>query len=135
MLRRLLPLALLMVVAASSATTPTVRAQDNTGVHGTIYNIWTFTPLENCIVKVTPGPQTLARDGTYSLALSPGDYTITAKYYSGTTLLYEAEENITLQEGENRLLDLIMFPTFEENEFENYDNPFEEEAAVARTVW
>lgn len=132
MLRRLLLIALFVVIATSGATVPTARANDNTGVYGTIYDIWTFTPLENSVVEVIPGPQTVAPDGTYSLSLSPGDYTITAKYYGGsTTPLYEAEENITLQEGENRLLDLIMFPTLENELEDNYDVADEEDEEEA----
>ncbi len=127
MLRKSLLLALFVVIAASSATAPTASAQDNTRVYGTIYDLWTFTPLENAIVKATPGPQTVATDGTYSLSLSPGSYTIKATYYSGTTPLYEAEENITLQEGENLLLDLLMFPAQEDELEDNYDNALEEE--------
>jgi uncharacterized membrane protein len=63
-------------------------------------------------------------DGTYSLSLQSGSYTIMAKYYKGNILLYDTEENITLRENENTTLDLIMFPTFDENEIpENYQIP------------
>ena len=137
MLRKLSLLALLVVAAAIGSTAPAALAQENMAtVHGTIYDLWTFTPLENVVIKVysdsTPGPQTVALDGTYSLTLDPGTYTIEARYYGDTTVIYDAEETITLQQNDNLLLDLIMFPTFEENELpENYDIIPEEEEAEA----
>lgn len=144
MLRRLSLLALLVAVAAIGSATPAALGQDNTAtVHGTIYDLWTFTPLENVWVKAladsTVQGSTPAADGTYSLTLPPGSYTIKAEYYSDSTAVYRAEENITLQENDNLLLDLIMFPTFEEPELsENYD-PLpeleEEEGVGAELPW
>lgn len=140
MLRRLFLFALLAVAAAIGNTAPTALAQENvTTVHGTIYDLWTFTPLENVVIKVysdsTLQLQTLVPDGTYSLSLYPGSYTIMAKYYSGAILVYDTEENITLQENDNLTLDLIMFPVFEENELpENFEILPELEEAEARSM-
>lgn len=143
MLRKLSLFALLVVAAAIGSTAPAALAQENMAtVHGTIYDLWTFTPLENVWIKVysdsTLEHSELTRDGTYSVSIPAGSYTIKAEYYSGPILVYDAEENITLQENENLLLDLIMFPTFEENELpENYDIiPEEEEAETgAEFLW
>jgi uncharacterized membrane protein len=141
MLRRWLILfALLAVAAVIGSTAPTALAQENMAtVHGTIYNLWTFTPLENVVIEVysdsTLQLQTLVPDGTYSLSLHSGSYTIMGKYYSRAILVYDTEENITLQENDNLALDLIMFPTFEENEVpENYDIPLEPEEAEERSM-
>ncbi|MFQ6129315.1 MAG: hypothetical protein ACE5OT_00695 [Candidatus Hadarchaeaceae archaeon] len=142
MLKRLSLLALLVVVAAIGSTAPAAFARENmAAVHGTIYDLWTFTPLENVVIKVysdsTLQLQTVVPDGTYSLFLPPGNYTITAKHYRDALLIYDTEENITLQENDNLTLDLIMFPTFEENElpgdYENIIPEFEE--AEARGIW
>jgi uncharacterized membrane protein len=141
MLRKL-PLLALLVTAAIMGTTPAALAQENMAtVHGTIYDLWTFKPLENVVIKAYSGStlrqQIFSIDGTYSLFLYPGSYTITAKYYyKGTTLMYEDEENIALQANDNLTLDLIMFPTFEENELpDNYHIPLEEGGAEAGNVW
>lgn len=129
MLRRLHPLALLMIIIVFSSTASVAFAQENRStVHGTIYDLWTFTPLENVTIEVysdsTLRLQTLVPDGAYSLSLHPDNYTIKARQYSGSTLLYDTEENITLEESDNLLLDMMMFPTFEENELpENYETP------------
>lgn len=127
MRERLFLLAFLLVIAASAAT-PTVLAQENMAtVHGTIYDLWTFAPLENVVIEVysdsTLQIQTVALDGTYSLSFPPGSYTIRASHYIGTALASDAEENITLMANDNVTLDLILFPVFEEeNELpENYD--------------
>jgi uncharacterized membrane protein len=137
-----LPLLALLVAAAIIGTTPAALAQENMAtVHGTIYDLWTFEPLENVVIKAYSGStlrqQIFSTDGTYSLFLYSGSYTITAKYYyKGTTLMYEDEENIALQANDNLTLDLIMFPTFEENELsDNYSIPLDEGGVEAGNVW
>jgi uncharacterized membrane protein len=141
MLRRWLILFALLAVAAviGSTASPALAQENMATVHGTIYDLWTFTPLENVVIEVysdsTLQLQTLVPDGTYSLSLHSGSYTLMAKYYSRATLVYDTEENITLQENDNLALDLIMFPTFEENEVpENYDIPFEPEETEERSM-
>jgi uncharacterized membrane protein len=139
MLTRLSVLAF-VAFAAICITAPAVLAQENMAtVHGTIYDLWTFTPLENVVITVYSGStlsmQTVALNGTYSLSLPPDDYTIIAKHYRGSILICNAEENITLHENENLTLDLIMFPTFEENELpENYEPLPQFDEAVTRST-
>jgi uncharacterized membrane protein len=141
MLRNLL-LFVLLAVLTFGITTPITFAQENIAtVHGTIYELWTFEPLENVTIKAysdsTLRQQIFSTDGTYSLSLNPGSYTIIANYYKGTILLYDTEENITLREKENVTLDLIMFPNFDENELpENYEIPeIPVVGAGISTVW
>lgn len=139
MLRKAPLLALLAVVALIGTTTPAALALDNMAtVHGTIYDIWSFTPLDNVWIEVysdsTPSHTELFH-GTYSLSLSLGSYTIKAKHYSGTTPVYEAEENIVLQENRDYTLDLIMFPALENELPENYDIVPEYEEAAAEFLW
>lgn len=140
MFRKLSLFSLLVVVTVSVATPASLAQENMATVHGTIYDLWTFTPLENVVVEVYSDSilqrQIVALDGTYSLSLQPGSYTIMAKHYSGTTLISDAQENITLRENDNITLDLIMFPAFEEDELpENYDILPEEEEAEARSMW
>jgi len=142
MLKKLSLIALILIVAPALAAAPVAVAQDNMAtVHGTFYDLWTFEPLENVVLEVYSGStlqqQTLFPTSTYSLTLHPGSYTIDAKYYKGNQLLYDAEENITLGPNDNLTLDIIMFPTFDENEYdENYYAPVDDvEEAEARTWW
>jgi uncharacterized membrane protein len=129
MLKKSALILLLVATVVVGTIIPVAFAQDNLAtIHGTIYELWTFRPLDNVIIKVYSDSrlqqQIFATDGTYSLFLQPGSYTITAMYYKGTALLYDTEENITLHENENTTLDLIMFPTFDENTIpENYQIP------------
>lgn len=140
MLRRL-PLLALFVVVVLSGAAPTALAQENATVQGTVYDLWTFTPLDNVWVEVRSDSALIHKElfhGTYSLSLALDNYTIKAEYYSGTTVVYEAEENIELKENRVYTLDLIMFPAFEENELpENYDILPEEgwEEAAAGFLW
>jgi uncharacterized membrane protein len=140
MLRKLSLLALFFVAITINVTPATFAQENNATVHGTFYDLWTFTPLENIVIEVYSDSalrmQTISADGTYSLSLSPGDYTIMGKHYYGSLLVSDAQENATLQPNDNITLDLIMFPTFEENELpENYDNTIAEEWGEAGTTW
>jgi uncharacterized membrane protein len=137
-----LSLVLLVVVAIS--TTATFAQESNATVHGTIYDLWTFTPLKNVVIEVYSDSalriRTISIDGTYSLSLPPGSYTIVGKHYYGSFLISDAQENITLQPNDNITLDLIMFPIFEnevpENEIpENHDNILTEGWGEAETAW
>jgi len=49
-----LPVFMLLVAAvAIGAITPVAFAQDNIAtIHGTIYELWTFKPLENVMIRV-----------------------------------------------------------------------------------
>ena len=140
MLRKLSLLVLLLMAATISTVPATLAQENNATVHGTAYDLWTFTPLENIVIEVYSNSalrmQTISVDGTYSLSLSPGDYTIVGKHYYGPLLVSDAQENVTLQPHDDITLDLIMFPTFEENELpENYDNTIAEEWGEAGTAW
>ncbi|MEA1905427.1 MAG: winged helix-turn-helix transcriptional regulator [Euryarchaeota archaeon] len=85
-------------------------------VHGTTYEWSTFEVLENTIVEVdsTPPQCKVASFGSYSFDLPEGTYTIRAEYYQGNVLEYYAEENITIIESGDFVLDLLMFPPIED---------------------
>jgi uncharacterized membrane protein len=140
MLRKLSLLALFFVAITINVTPATFAQENNATVHGTFYDLWTFTPLGNVVIEVysdsTLRMQTISTDGTYSLSLLPGDYTIMGKHYYGSLLVSDAQENVTLQPHNNITLDFIMFPTFDENALpENYDNTIYEEEAEVGTEW
>ncbi|MEA1945391.1 MAG: hypothetical protein U9N07_08725 [Euryarchaeota archaeon] len=97
-------------------------------VHGTTYKWSTFDTLENTIVEVnsTPPQFMVAPSGSYSFDLPPGAYIIRAEYYRNNILEYCAEENITIVEDGDFVLDLLMFPPIEE-EFLYEDINFSED--------
>ncbi|MFH1820976.1 MAG: hypothetical protein ABH852_00825 [Methanobacteriota archaeon] len=103
-----------------SGTCYVAGAQENFAtVHGTVYYWFTLEPLKNSIVEVntTPRQTHVATDGQYSFELSQGEYMIAASYWKDNLLLYYAEENLTiLGKGGDYVVDLIAFPTFDDNE-------------------
>ena len=111
----LLALALILVSGAGYVA----GAQENFAtVHGTVYYWFTLDPLKNSIVEVDTAPRQIhvATDGQYSFNLLQGNYTIAASYWRDNILLYYAEENLTiLGTGGDYVVDLIAFPTFDEN--------------------
>jgi uncharacterized membrane protein len=94
-------------------------AQESATVHGTVYYWFTLEPLSNAIVEVNTTPRQIqvATDGSYSLSLPEGSYTITASYWQDNVLLYYAEENLTiLGTGGDYIVDLLVFPVFDEDD-------------------
>ena len=99
---------------------PLSGAQEMATVHGAIYEWDTFEPLENVIVEVnsTPPQAMVARYGIYSFNLAPGNYVISASYYQNSTLVHYTEEEITITNDGDYVIDIIFLPTYyEEEEF------------------
>ncbi|MBP1910378.1 putative membrane protein [Methanolobus bombayensis] len=88
-------------------------AQEAT-IHGAVYEWDSFAPLENVIVEVnsTPSQSMLATYGLYSFNLDPGNYMISASYYSNNELVAYTEEQITISDDGDYVLDLILFPVY-----------------------
>lgn len=86
-------------------------------IHGTVYNL-DLDKQENTIVTVDSAPmQTyVAKDGTYSFDLAPSDYNIEAKYYENNELISKTTESISIKEEGDYVVDLILFPSFAEEE-------------------
>jgi len=89
-------------------------AADTATVHGVIYEWDTFEPLENVIVEVnsTPPQSMLARYGLYSFNLVSGDYVISASYYLNNTLVRYAQEEITITDSGDYVIDIILLPAY-----------------------
>jgi len=139
MLKRVLILTILGLLVAP-CTFRAVVAQENTcTVYGTIYDFWSYIPLENVEVRVysdsTLHSTIVSTDGSYSLSLQPGDYTISANYYQHGTLLYEDTENITLRQNDNVALDMIMFPADVDENSENLDITTDLDETGAAMPW
>ncbi len=94
----------LVVPAAADNSTATI--------HGAVYKLDTFEPLDNTVIYVnsTPTQEMVAKNGQYTIELVPGNYTITAKYYQKDTLTYAIEETIEIKDRENYVFDLLLPP-------------------------
>ena len=85
-------------------------------VNGTLYEWSDFEkPLKNVIVEVLENSTKInykvSLDGTYSFPISPGNYTIRAKYYRNNILELTGEENIKIEKADQtRNIDILLFP-------------------------
>ena len=95
----------------------TAQAADTATIHGAVYEWYTFQPMENAVIEVnsTPPQSIVAKYGLYSFNLAPGDYLITAKYYKNNTLMSSAEEFITITDDGDYVLDILLFPSYDED--------------------
>jgi len=114
-----------------------VFAADAATIHGAVYEWYTFEPLENVLIEVnsTPSQSMVAKHGIYSLKLGTGDYLITAKYYQNSTLTAYTEEEISITDDGDYILDLLLLPTYGEDEtvpdhLEQMTESFEEGAQI-----
>jgi uncharacterized membrane protein len=101
---KILPLLVLMVLVAQGAFGATLS--------GIIYDL-SFDEVKNTIVEITTEPKQVivAKEGTYSFEVPPGTYTLTAKKDDLIAI-----ENITVTIQGNYTLDLILFPSFSEED-------------------
>ena len=85
-------------------------------IHGTAYEWNSFKPLNNTIIEVnsTPMQYFVATDANYSFNLTPGTYLITANYFDGKTLVYTAQDSVTISNQGEFVHDLLLFPPYEE---------------------
>jgi len=115
----------IICVAAIFALVVPAAADNNTAtVHGEVYGWDTFEPLENAVVDVnsTPAQSMVAKYGSYSFELEPGNYSITARYYQNDTLTYSATETITIKNvGGSYVLDLLLLPVYSEELMDSSD--------------
>ncbi|WP_292466506.1 winged helix-turn-helix transcriptional regulator [Methanolobus sp.] len=103
-------------------------AAETATIHGAVYEWDSFDPLEHAIVEInsTPPQSMLANYGIYSFNLTPGNYTLSASYYSGTNLVSYTEEQITITDDGDYVMDMILLPiyydaSFNESEFSELD--------------
>lgn len=81
-------------------------------IHGTVYDE-NLDVLKNAVVEVdsTPQQRYVAKDGIYSFSLPEGSYTITTKHDGQV-----AEEKIVIEKEGDYVLDLFLFPSFEDED-------------------
>lgn len=108
-------------------------------IHGTVYEWYTFKPLNNSVVEInsTPEQNFVATDSEYSFNLTPGTYTITANYLEGNRIVYTAREVVVISGEGEYIHDLLLFPPYNEellnqDEFEAPVLDYEEAGPVSR---
>ena len=118
MKKLVLLLILFLVPAFASAAT----------LHGTIYD-FDFDVVESVIVEINSNPRQslIAIDGTYSFELNPGNYVLEAKYKVGDSLISSTTEEISITEEGDFILDLILFPSYDDEVVEDFDFDDDEE--------
>jgi len=100
-------------------------------IHGTIYDL-SLDKATDAVIEINTEPvqQYVSKSGNYSFTVLPGGYTIIAKQYSGREVISSAEENITVNVEGEFVIDLILFPSFEEEELLLAESDFEIETEV-----
>jgi uncharacterized membrane protein len=85
-------------------------------IHGNIYDI-NLNTVENAVIEVNSVPTQIyvSKEGTYSFDLKVGSYSINAAYEKDLKK-YTAEQNITIVEDGNYVLDFILFPDLSEDD-------------------
>ena len=97
-------IALLLTGISSAAT-----------IHGTIYDL-SLKKVNNARVEINTNPKQflIAQNGTYSFNVPNGFYTIKAQLVQKNDVIASVQENITINQDGNYVLDLILFPDIEE---------------------
>lgn len=84
-------------------------------VYGTIYDL-SLKKLNNARVEINTSPNQfiVAQNGTYSFNVPNGKYVIKAQLLHKNSVISSVQENITISQDGNYILDLILFPDVEE---------------------
>jgi len=108
-------------------------------IHGTVYEWYTFKPLNNSVVEInsTPEQNFIATNSEYSFNLTPGTYTINASYLEGNRIVYTVQEEVVISGEGEYVHDLLLFPPYNEellnqDEFEAPNLDYEEIKSVSR---
>ncbi len=86
-------------------------------VHGTIYDVY-LDKKPNTIITVNTEPKQnyITKNGYYEFEVPVGNYEIIAEYYEYNELKYSVTEEISIKEEGDYTVDLILFPSFEEED-------------------
>jgi uncharacterized membrane protein len=84
-------------------------------ISGTVYNM-NLEKQSNAVIGINTEPmQTfVAKNGTYTFNVNPGEYTIIAFKSNGENL--EVSQDIVIKDGGDYVLDLILFPSIRDEE-------------------
>lgn len=81
-------------------------------IHGATYAWDTLEPLNDTVININSNPpqSIVAKNGTYSFELGPGDYVITANYYLNNTIIYSKQTTLRIETEGNYVFDLLLYP-------------------------
>lgn len=84
-------------------------------IYGTIYDL-SLKKVNNARIEINTNPKQflIAQNGTYSFNAPNGFYTINAQLMQKNDVIASVQENITIAQDGNYVLDLILFPDLEE---------------------
>ncbi len=89
-------------------------------LEGTIYDLsLEMTEDVRISIDTTPSQLIISKDSTYSFNIPIGDYILIAEQYNGETIIASSKESINIQDDGTYVLDIILFPTFEEMQDES----------------
>lgn len=88
-------------------------------ISGTTFEWYSLEPLDNVIIEIntTPNQTIVTEKGNYSLNVEEGNYLLKAQYFENSKLIYETEEKITIENEGDFIVDLLLFPTINEEEY------------------
>ena len=114
-------LLLLLVNLVSAAT-----------IHGTVYDL-SLKKQNNVKVEINTNPKQVivAQNGTYSFNVPNGAYVIKAQLIRKNTIIASVQENITIKQVGDYVIDLILFPDIEEG-IEDIDLDVDEDIVEAK---
>lgn len=86
-------------------------------IHGNIYD-FSLNKIGNVIVEIDTIPKQfyVSKNGTYSFAVPIGFYEVKAQHYDRGLLISSTSENMTVKDGGDYILDLVLFPIIDEEE-------------------
>ena len=86
-------------------------------IHGNVYDLY-LDKQENSIVTINTIPKQtfVAKDGEYSFDVPAGTYELKAEYYKVNELISFTNETITISYEGDYIVDLILFPSFLDEE-------------------
>lgn len=84
-------------------------------IHGTVYDL-DLNKVDNVVIEVNsvPAQRVISKDGSYLIDLNPGKYKITARYINAE--IYYTEEELEIVKEGDYVIDLFLFPSFEEED-------------------
>ena len=86
-------------------------------VRGVVYDLYLNKQSDSMVeINTLPKQMIISKDGTYSFEVAEGNYVITAKYSEGSMLNSYVEENITIVDDGDYVIDLVLFPVLENEE-------------------
>ena len=85
-------------------------------VYGNLYDLY-LDNVNDVIVEINTEPKQtyVSKNGTYSFNVGPGNYEIKAEQYSNKVLVSYAEEFISIKDEGSYVLDLVLFPSLDED--------------------